>query len=61
MGASPVVSSTPLLQKDGYKVVGVIVLDVVEGKRSSFSPLLKALRLMLRVVQIKAPRSKPCP
>jgi protein phosphatase methylesterase 1 len=32
MGASPVVSSTPILQKDGYKVVGVIVLDVVEGE-----------------------------
>ena len=33
MGASPVVSSTSLLQKEGYKVVGVIVLDVVEGKQ----------------------------
>jgi protein phosphatase methylesterase 1 len=33
MGASPVVSSTPLLQKEGYKVVGVIILDVVEGEQ----------------------------
>ncbi|KAJ9104717.1 hypothetical protein QFC20_004489 [Naganishia adeliensis] len=41
MGASPVVSSTPLLQKDGYKVVGVIVLDVVEGTAVEALPLMK--------------------
>jgi protein phosphatase methylesterase 1 len=32
MGASPIISSAPVLQKLGYKVVGVIVLDVVEGE-----------------------------
>jgi protein phosphatase methylesterase 1 len=31
MGASPIIASAPVLQKLGYKVVGVIVLDVVEG------------------------------
>ena len=42
MGASPVVSSTPLLQKEGYKVVGVIVLDVVEGEQV---PMLRGFYL----------------
>lgn len=32
MGASPVMSAAPLLQQEGYKIVGVVVLDVVEGK-----------------------------
>ncbi|GHJ90360.1 hypothetical protein NliqN6_6762 [Naganishia liquefaciens] len=41
MGASPVVSSTSLLQKEGYKVVGVIVLDVVEGTAVEALPLMK--------------------
>ena len=36
MGASPIISSAPILQKRGYKVVGVIVLDVVEGKSSGY-------------------------
>lgn len=31
MGASPIISSAPLLQSKGYKVVGVVILDVVEG------------------------------
>jgi protein phosphatase methylesterase 1 len=31
MGASPVMSAAPLLQQEGYKIVGVVVLDVVEG------------------------------
>lgn len=32
MGAAPVLSAAPLLQQKGYKVPGVIVLDVVEGE-----------------------------
>lgn len=32
MGAAPILSAAPLLQKKGYTVSGVIVLDVVEGE-----------------------------
>ena len=32
MGAAPVTAAVPELQKKGYKVPGVIVLDVVEGE-----------------------------
>lgn len=32
MGAAPVLSAAPLLQQKGYKIPGVIVLDVVEGE-----------------------------
>jgi hypothetical protein len=46
MGASPVVSSTPLLQKEGYKVVGVIILDVVEGDLDS--SVCRALLTLIR-------------
>jgi protein phosphatase methylesterase 1 len=32
MGASPIISSAPILQQKGYKISGVVVLDVVEGE-----------------------------
>lgn len=32
MGAAPVLSACPVLQDKGYKVAGVGVLDVVEGR-----------------------------
>lgn len=32
MGAGPILSASPELQKAGYKVSGVVVIDVVEGK-----------------------------
>lgn len=38
MGASPTISCAPILQKKGYKVVGVVVLDVVEGKSGASDP-----------------------
>lgn len=34
MGAAPILRAAPLLQDKGYKVAGVIVLDVVEGESS---------------------------
>ena len=39
MGAAPVLEVTPRLQKLGYKVPGVVVLDVVEGWFPSSTPL----------------------
>lgn len=41
MGASPVMSSAPILQERGYKVVGVIILDVVEGEHVSLSDAMR--------------------
>ncbi|KAJ9099158.1 hypothetical protein QFC21_004038 [Naganishia friedmannii] len=41
MGASPVMSAAPLLQQEGYKIVGVVVLDVVEGTAVEALPLMK--------------------
>lgn len=32
MGAGPILSATPELQRLGYSVSGVVVVDVVEGK-----------------------------
>jgi protein phosphatase methylesterase 1 len=32
MGAAPILEVSPVLQKEGYSVPGVIVLDVVEGE-----------------------------
>lgn len=32
MGAGPVLSASPELQKLGYSVSGVVVIDVVEGE-----------------------------
>jgi hypothetical protein len=32
MGAAPILSASPILQQKGYRVPGVIVLDVVEGQ-----------------------------
>lgn len=32
MGAAPILAAVPLLQKKGYTVPGIIVLDVVEGE-----------------------------
>lgn len=37
MGAAPVVSATPELQKKGYTIPGVVVLDVVEGNVQVFA------------------------
>jgi protein phosphatase methylesterase 1 len=37
MGAGPILSAAPILQKKGYIVPGVIVLDVVEGRAPTFS------------------------
>lgn len=32
MGAVPILAATPVLQKNGYNIPGVAVLDVVEGE-----------------------------
>jgi protein phosphatase methylesterase 1 len=32
MGAAPILEASPALQKLGYNVPGVVVLDVVEGE-----------------------------
>lgn len=37
MGAGPILSAAPELQKLGYTVPGVIVIDVVEGESPVFS------------------------
>lgn len=37
MGAAPVVSAAPELQKKGYIIPGVVVLDVVEGSVHIFA------------------------
>jgi hypothetical protein len=34
MGAGPILSASPELQKLGYTVSGVVVIDVVEGEIS---------------------------
>jgi hypothetical protein len=34
MGAAPILAAVPLLQKKGYTVPGIIVLDVVEGEQA---------------------------
>lgn len=34
MGAAPTLEASPVLQKEGYNIPGVIVLDVVEGTLS---------------------------
>lgn len=39
MGAGPILSAAPELQKMGYTVPGVIVIDVVEGEYLSVSAL----------------------
>ena len=36
MGAAPILSAAPILQKKGYKIPGVSVLDVVEGMSHVF-------------------------
>ena len=41
MGAAPIVSACPELQAAGYKVSGVVVLDVVEGLSASIQYLPK--------------------
>ncbi|TXT15536.1 hypothetical protein VHUM_00039 [Vanrija humicola] len=43
MGAAPVLSAAPLLQKLGYTVCGVGVLDVVEGTAIEALPLMKGI------------------
>ncbi|WVR07798.1 hypothetical protein IAU60_004841 [Kwoniella sp. DSM 27419] len=43
MGAAPVVSAAPILQDKGYKVPGVVVLDVVEGTAMEALPLMKSI------------------
>ncbi|WWC64436.1 uncharacterized protein I303_107046 [Kwoniella dejecticola CBS 10117] len=43
MGAAPILSSAPLLQKKGYTIPGVIVLDVVEGTAIEALPLMKSI------------------
>lgn len=46
MGAAPVVSAAPELQKKGYTIPGVVVLDVVEGTVQIFClPSRKTLTL----------------
>ncbi|WVO21083.1 protein phosphatase methylesterase 1 [Cryptococcus decagattii] len=43
MGAAPVVSAAPELQKKGYIIPGVVVLDVVEGTAVESLPAMKSL------------------
>lgn len=43
MGAAPILSAAPTLQDNGYAVVGVIVLDVVEGTAVEALPLMKTI------------------
>ncbi|WVQ67143.1 uncharacterized protein L199_005338 [Kwoniella botswanensis] len=43
MGAAPILSSAPILQKKGYTIPGVIVLDVVEGTAIEALPLMKSI------------------
>ncbi|OCF61135.1 protein phosphatase methylesterase 1 [Kwoniella mangroviensis CBS 10435] len=43
MGAAPILSSAPTLQKKGYTIPGVIVLDVVEGTAIEALPLMKSI------------------
>ncbi|WOO76535.1 Protein phosphatase methylesterase 1 [Vanrija pseudolonga] len=43
MGAAPILSAAPLLQKLGYTVCGVAVLDVVEGTAIEALPLMKGI------------------
>ncbi|KAL7418315.1 Protein phosphatase methylesterase 1 [Cryptotrichosporon argae] len=43
MGAAPVLSACPILQARGYKVPGLVVLDVVEGTAVDALPLMKSI------------------
>ncbi|GFZ48458.1 Protein phosphatase methylesterase 1 [Saitozyma sp. JCM 24511] len=43
MGAAPILAAIPLLQKKGYSVPGIIVLDVVEGTAVESLPLMKGI------------------
>ncbi|KAK8853103.1 hypothetical protein IAR55_003804 [Kwoniella newhampshirensis] len=43
MGAAPILSAAPILQQKGYKVPGVIVLDVVEGTAVESLHLMKSI------------------
>lgn len=36
MGSAPVLGACPILQKKGYTIPGVVVLDVVEGESEEF-------------------------
>lgn len=37
MGAAPVVSAAPELQRKGYTIPGIVILDVVEGSVQIFA------------------------
>ncbi|OWT37308.1 protein phosphatase methylesterase 1 [Cryptococcus neoformans] len=43
MGAAPVVSAAPELQRKGYTIPGIVVLDVVEGTAVDSLPLMKSI------------------
>ncbi|KAI9635323.1 putative structural constituent of ribosome [Dioszegia hungarica] len=43
MGAAPILEASPALQKLGYNVPGVVVLDVVEGTAVESLPLMKGI------------------
>ena len=43
MGAAPILSAAPELQKKGYTIPGVVVLDVVEGTAIEALPLMKSI------------------
>ncbi|WWC71875.1 uncharacterized protein I206_105834 [Kwoniella pini CBS 10737] len=43
MGAAPILSAAPMLQKKGCTIPGVIVLDVVEGTAIEALPLMKSI------------------
>ncbi|WWC91573.1 uncharacterized protein L201_006519 [Kwoniella dendrophila CBS 6074] len=43
MGAAPILSASPILQKKGYTIPGVVVLDVVEGTAIEALPLMKTI------------------
>jgi thioesterase domain-containing protein len=60
MGASPVISAAPILQSRGYKVVGVVVLDVVEGEQKS-SEAGVYVEPELSLLRIQGPLSNLCP
>jgi thioesterase domain-containing protein len=60
MGASPVISAAPILQSRGYKVVGVVVLDVVEGEqKASEAGCMSSAKLSL--LRIQGPLLNLCP
>ncbi|TYJ57119.1 hypothetical protein B9479_002220 [Cryptococcus floricola] len=43
MGASPTISSVPLLIQKGYRVPGTVVLDVVEGTAVESLPMMESI------------------